>query len=205
MWQMSVFLLWLHNTGHVCHLDVSLENLLVYNAEFIERDDGKVTISTDIEIKFCDFGLAEWYRIDDINAPNAYLSTKYCGKTNYKSPQVFSKEGPFDARKADVYSLGVCFFCLAIGAPPYKTPTSTDKGYADYISKGKIANLLFSWRRHHYVTERMLSLLGILLEPDENRRPTMDDVVHTPWLRSYYQRYYAMIADSIKEEKVAEM
>ena len=111
---------------------------------------------------------------------------------------MYAKKGPFDGRKADVYALGVSFFCLVVGAPPYKSPESTDQSYAEYICKGRegIANLLYSWRRHHYVTERMLSLMARMMEQDESRRPTMDEVVTAPWLRSYHKRYYSMIADS---------
>ena len=77
----------------------------------------------------------------------------------------------------------------------------TDKTYADYISKGRITALLHSWRRCHYVTERMLSLMKGLLEQDARRRPTMDEIVQTPWLRSYYKRYYNMIEESVVPER----
>eukprot|EP01083_Nonionella_stella_P025645 70646_1 len=193
-WQMCVLMLWLHNTARATHLDVSLENMLVQNARFINKGNGELSISTNIEIKFCDFGLAQ---LHDVNADNVhnggYMSTKYCGKTNYKSPQVYRKKGAFDGRKADVWSLGVVLFCLAVGAPPYQTPNKRDACYADFIEKGRIAPLLFQWKRHHYVTERMLSLLQNLLKRDEKKRFVMDDVVQHPWLRSYYTRYEGMI------------
>jgi len=200
MWQMSVYLLWLHNVGRCCHLDVSLENILVRNGTFIEAPDGSLSVSSEIEIRFCDFGLAEMYAVDS-NGDTDYLSTKYCGKTNYKSPQVYAKKGPFDGRKADVYSLGVSFFCLAVGAPPYKVPSLSDTNYRDFVSKGKIANLLYQWRRHHYVTERMVSLIMRLMDGDEDARPTMDEVVRDPWLRSYHQRYHHMIREYTRSKR----
>eukprot|EP00484_Ammonia_sp_Unknown_P024446 CAMPEP_0197023002 /NCGR_PEP_ID=MMETSP1384-20130603/3788_1 /TAXON_ID=29189 /ORGANISM="Ammonia sp." /LENGTH=592 /DNA_ID=CAMNT_0042451139 /DNA_START=105 /DNA_END=1883 /DNA_ORIENTATION=+ len=192
-WQMSVLLLWLHNSAHCCHLDVSLENMLVQNAEFVQLPDGQLKVNTNIQIKFCDFGLGEMYDIDHSNRESGYLSFKYCGKTNYKSPQVYSKKGPFDGRKADVWSLGVVLFCMAVGAPPYKKPSDSDECFADFISKGRIAHLLYRWQRHHYVTERMLSLMHAMLQKDESQRFTIDDVVKHAWFKPYYQRYYEMI------------
>ena len=83
--------------------------MLVQNGKFIELEDGQITICPDIEIKFwyatcpssncqtttsyllvlcSDFGLAELFHIDSRNTRNGYLSNKYCGKTNYKAPEV---------------------------------------------------------------------------------------------------------------------
>ena len=64
--QMVYFVKFLHDNS-VCHLDISLENLLIKN--------GKV-------INFCDFGLSEYF------PNNNFKSNKYCGKIGYQSPEV---------------------------------------------------------------------------------------------------------------------
>ena len=70
---MSVMLLWLHNTGNACHLDVSLENILVKNAKFIDSgNNGQLSISTNIQIKMCDFGLIDFcdITVDNLSIKN---------------------------------------------------------------------------------------------------------------------------------------
>eukprot|EP01084_Bolivina_argentea_P231240 389992_1 len=60
-WQMIVVLKWLHVDMNICHLDISLENILCKNATFIPLDDSKdpmFTINPNVQIKICDFGLA---------------------------------------------------------------------------------------------------------------------------------------------------
>lgn len=42
---------------------------------------------------------------------------KYSG---YKAPKVYGKKKVFDARSADIWSLGIVLFMMTIGAPPFK-------------------------------------------------------------------------------------
>ena len=60
-WQMIVVLKWLHNDMNICHLDLSLENILIKNGDFIaiDKDETQYTINSNVQIKICDFGLAE--------------------------------------------------------------------------------------------------------------------------------------------------
>ena len=87
------------------------------------------------------------------------------------------------------------------GAPPYKRPDKHDECYHHFIEKGQIANLLYSWRRHTYVTERMLSLLIGMLEPNEEKRYLMDDIILHPWLRTYYSRYHSCVESDLLTNK----
>ena len=40
--------------------------------------------------------------------------------TGYKAPKVYGKREIFDARAADIWSLGIVLFMMIIGAPPFK-------------------------------------------------------------------------------------
>merc|ERR1712039_551788 len=163
--------------------DISLENILIQNATFIPSQDQKTfTINPNVNIKICDFGLAEIFR------QRSFQCTKFCGKTNYKAPEVYAKKGVFDARKADVWSLGVVLFCMLVGSPPYNKPIASDQAYL-YIKNGIIDQLLFQWERNHFITVKVLSLLHSMLDYDAESRFLVDDVVQHPWLSLYYHKY----------------
>lgn len=197
-WQMIVVLRWLHNDMNTCHLDLSLENILIKNGNFIPLDDAKTqyTINSNVQIKLCDFGLAEIFNKEagpgpaspHKSADNAFHCTKYCGKTNYKAPEVYSKNGVFDARKADVWSLGVVLFCMLVGSPPYNKPVDSDQAYL-YVKNGIIDQLLFQWERNHFITVKVLSLLHNMLCFDSDKRFLVDDVIQHSWLSLYYHKY----------------
>ena len=40
--------------------------------------------------------------------------------SGYKAPKVYGKKKVFDARSADIWSLGIVLFMMTIGAPPFK-------------------------------------------------------------------------------------
>jgi len=185
-WQMIVVIKWLHNDMKICHLDISLENILIQNATFIPSHDknGTVSINPNVNIKICDFGLAEIFD----GAPSSFRCTKFCGKTNYKAPEVYSKKGVFDARKADIWSLGVVLFCMLVGSPPYNKPVDSDQAYL-YIKNGIIDQLLFQWERNHFITVKVLSLLHSMLKFNSSERFLVDDVIEHPWLSLYFHKY----------------
>ena len=61
----------------------------------------------NIQIKTCDFGLAEYFGDN-----SSFQSSKYCGKTNYQSPEITAKKKSFNAKSNDIFCLGVCLFMV---------------------------------------------------------------------------------------------
>eukprot|EP00486_Rosalina_sp_Unknown_P008310 CAMPEP_0201594492 /NCGR_PEP_ID=MMETSP0190_2-20130828/191789_1 /ASSEMBLY_ACC=CAM_ASM_000263 /TAXON_ID=37353 /ORGANISM="Rosalina sp." /LENGTH=371 /DNA_ID=CAMNT_0048054119 /DNA_START=71 /DNA_END=1182 /DNA_ORIENTATION=+ len=106
------------HSKNVCHFDLSLENFLINDPNVeIERsgDIEKVRfITDDIQIKLCDFGLAKYFK-----EKKHCLSTKFCGKNNYKSPEVLNKKKKFDAKQNDIWCLGVTLFMTCAGVAPW--------------------------------------------------------------------------------------
>merc|ERR1712013_761255 len=192
-WQMIVVTHWLHSDMRTCHLDISLENLLIKNATFVpissadaNDPDAKpqFTVNSNVQIKLCDFGLAEVFETEETN----FECAKFCGKTNYKAPEVYAKEGTFDARKADVWSLGVVLFCMLVGSPPYNKPSESDQAYL-YVKNGIIDQLLFQWERNHFITLKVLDLLHKMLCFESEERFLVSDVLRHPWLSLYFNKY----------------
>lgn len=77
-------------------MDIKLENVL---------------ISAEGELKFCDFGFS---------IPTLNLVKKRMGTESYMAPEVYdAKNLPCRASTTDIFSLGVLFFMMAFGAPPF--------------------------------------------------------------------------------------
>ena len=104
-----------------CHLDLSLENIVISNGNFILNDKtNKITIDLEnISFKIIDFGLSEIFKdkngneyykydIDENNLSTFHINTKYDIINQWQSPQSFNEQ-VYDARKSDV-----CFFYYII-------------------------------------------------------------------------------------------
>ena len=93
----------LHNQAGFAHMDIKLENILI-------ADDGS--------LKFCDFGFA---------TPLCSYIDKKMGTPVYMAPEIHTADDmPCKAFPTDIFSLGVLFFMLAFGAPPFHTAEITD-------------------------------------------------------------------------------
>lgn len=104
----------IHTLG-ICHLDLSLENLL---------------ITADNCIKICDFGLAK----------KGGLFSQASGKLYYVSPRMLRGK-TFNGRWADMWSLGVILFMMLTNSHPYEVPIISDPGFHK-IARGEIKALL---------------------------------------------------------------
>jgi len=167
MSQIVEFVRWLHCKMKVVHLDISLENMLIKHNKFKSDGNGGIRLSRKMQVKICDFGLAEYFSAG--NEEGGFACTKYVGKTHYKAPKVYGKKQVFDARKADIWSLGVSFFMMMVGAPPYKLPTANDDHFP-MIEKNDVMAILRRWGREHYIDEHAEHLLNRMLCVDEATR-----------------------------------
>eukprot|EP01084_Bolivina_argentea_P193280 331630_1 len=193
-YQMVIVVHFLHNQMNICHMNISLENICVQNGNFILQPDGYYTIDPNIKIKLIDFGLAELFD------PNSeFECVKYCGITAYKAPEVYRAKSIFYPRKADVWSLGVVLFCMAIGSPPYVKPCNRDDAYKYFIKTGQIDRLLFQWNKHLCVTIKMLDLLKNMMKVDINARYVIENILTHPWVSVYKKQYEQLYSPSEKE------
>jgi len=194
----------IHRHG-VCHYDISLENILINDVEVVLDHDGKIKFCADtIDVKLCDFGLAEResvneYDDDDektmttiptttatattlsnsMSSHSNSRSTKFCGKPNYKSPEC-TKGEPFNAKQNDTWCVGVCLYMMVIGGNLYNTASKEDKSFVQ-VMDGKLGPLLTSWKRRHYVDEPLLDLLQSIFR-GESDRASLDDIARHPWV-----------------------
>lgn len=172
MLQIVKFLKWMHSKMNVCHLDISLENMLIKNNKYKSDGNGGIRLSRKMQIKICDFGLAEYF---NPKQNDSFLCNKYVGKTHYKAPKVYGKKLTFDARKADIWSLGVSFFMMIVGAPPYKLPLDNDDHFP-FIQANDVNGILKRWGREQYINKKIEHLLNNMLQIDERKRFSIHDI-----------------------------
>lgn len=85
---------WLHNEINVCHLDISLENILISNIKWISYPDQyknyKKKLSDDFKITLIDFGAAKKFKDCDCDGNVSFDSLSTIGKPQYCSPQMYA-------------------------------------------------------------------------------------------------------------------
>ncbi len=184
----------------VSHFDVSLENFLVNDLDVAYNDDETLSFCFDgddaVQIKLCDFGLAECFETkraanDDQKAKEEdteevdFGSNKYCGKESYQCPEISNRDeggnGQFDARKNDIWCLGVCLWMLITGSSPFPS-SAEDDPYFQLIINGKMGELLGKWKKLHYVDEALLELFAMIFKY-EDERASIADIRSCKWLQ----------------------
>jgi len=151
---------WMHKKK-VCHLDLSLENTMICD-------------TTKQLVKIIDFGLGKHFTDDD------FSYDKRVGKTGYMAPEVYAKD-TYDARKADIWSLGVMLFMMLVGAPPYEAPNPRNPAF-HYIINGHLRTVLQHWKRLRNVTEDALDLMTKMFKC-EKERISMDEIRKHPFVQ----------------------
>jgi len=109
----------LHQNG-VCHRDLKPENIM------FQSEDSK-------EIKIIDFGLSKRF---DGAAMQSVVGTPY-----YVAPEILSQE--YDYR-CDIWSLGIIFYILLCGYPPFNGKTSRE--VLAQIRRGRVVFDVEEWK-----------------------------------------------------------
>ena len=158
-------LTFIHNQG-VIHRDIKLANILM-------DDDGKVIIG--------DFGISAVMNRDQatkflkeeedkemfdslIFNPNVFPGTR-----NFRAPELENKQ-MYD-QKADVYSMGVCFYALCFFGVPYN-------------KNGNMVALLSDT----FYSNELKDVVRRMIEIDQNKRPTSFEIFKI--FKKYYMRKY---------------
>ncbi|CAN7007332.1 unnamed protein product [Brassica rapa subsp. trilocularis] len=136
----------------VFHRDLKPENLLLD-----EKRDLKVS----------DFGLSAMK--EQIKA-DGMLHT-LCGTPAYVAPELLTKKG-YDGSKADIWSCGVVLFLLNAGYLPFRDPN-----ISGLYRKIRLAQ----YRMPEWTSSGLRHLLSRLLEPDPEKRITVEEILKDPW------------------------
>jgi len=144
---------------NICHLDLSLENIL------LTKDD---------EVKICDFGQAQIGRMIKSSGIRR-------GKLKYMCPEVFQRAEEYDGFKADTWSIGIILWIMLTGAFCYDMPARSDKRF-QYLSKGKSGIEVLLHISKADQEEVLVDLLTKIIAIDPLSRLTVQQILEHAWL-----------------------
>lgn len=152
----------LHECGEskVAHLDVKLENF--------------VTKGSSVEL--IDFGSA--HRLAD--SSSEHRLDCLTGTTGYASPEVY--QGSFFAT-SDVWSLGVCFWILNTGAPPFLKRHKRHISDAQDLVRAHIFPTRDHDRQMRYMTAGLRDIFRGIFLADPRARMTIEELRSHPWMK----------------------
>ncbi|KAI8815881.1 kinase-like domain-containing protein [Fimicolochytrium jonesii] len=149
---------YLHSTG-VCHRDLKPENCLF--------DDKN-------HLKIIDFGSA-----DVVKSPfetQCRKSSGRCGSGPYMAPEEFTQKS-YDGRKVDVWACAIIYLAMMFQRFPWQSAVASDSNYTEYVTSG--CKTKFFDR----LPEGPRRVLKKMLEPDPERRYTIDECLEDAWVK----------------------
>ena len=120
----------------------------------------------------------------------------------YQSPNVVNGDDyEMDARKADIWSLGMMLYHCAVGKPLFEKMYCSfedpegykGSGYWAAIT-GNVKQYMFSNNLQQFVNGNVLSLIHNLLKPKECHRLNSSQILQHHWFQPYYERYEQKMA-----------
>lgn len=179
--------------SHQSISDIKPENLLFEPIPFKERvhtsppplqpgDDEKEDEGEFIEgvggggigrVKIADFGLSKVIWDKDTRTP--------CGTVGYTAPEIVKDERY--SKSVDMWALGCVLYTLLCGFPPFydeSIPVLTEK-----VAQGQYTFLSPWWDP---ISEEAKDLIRNLLCIDSDKRYTIDQFLHHPWMKKVLRK-----------------
>ena len=222
MFQCMALLHWMHSVAHCCHGRVTVDSIMLQNAKFIEDHNGKLKVDPNLSIKLVDFGVAEIFKVNPKVNPkgnprgnlrgnpkvNLTVNSFQCNKQDansehypYVAPKVFFGE-IYDARKADIFSLGMVLYHCLVGKPMYLPRDMWEVPRNGY--RALMTNKLGKWLKQkdllQYFQVQSLSALQCMLVLDESRRPDAGKMLKHPWFTTYYSQYEESMLEKMEKD-----
>lgn len=153
---------------HVCHRDLSLENVMLH-------DDKCVIIDLGMSIKAA----------VDHNTKRSLPVTPQgtCGKENYIAPEILQNSHAFDTTKVDTWQLGVILFILAAGIPPMDRASPKDPRYRCISQPNGLQRLVTGWKLN--MSPSLVDMISAMLNPNPTARPSIAMIRQMEWMQCH--------------------
>ena len=148
------------HSNDLIHRDIKPENILIFENNII---------------KLCDFGWC--VKLD------GHQRGTFCGTTEYMSPELVNHQGY--GKEIDVWSLGILLYEMIHGYSPFR-PNKPKFNEKDVMENIKNHNLIFG----KTVSNECKNLIYHLLDPDINKRYTVEDIYNSEFVKKYEKMHY---------------
>jgi serine kinase len=148
---------YLHDLN-IAHRDLKCENILIFK--------NNVAALTD-------FGFARSF---DISSSGLMCRT-FCGSAAYASPELL-RGIPYDPRVNDIWGTGVILYTMLCGTMPFE-----DANVTRLVQQQLTRDIKFPPRVSSKISENCKKLIFEILDPSITKRPNVDHILSTKWLR----------------------
>ena len=147
-----------HSKG-IAHRDIKLDNIL---------------LNPDLDALLTDFGFSTLAAKKN----NDIMRDTTCGHPAYMAPEVFAetKIWPYDAKAADMYSMGVCLFEMLNFDKPFDQNLAVTQPL-QYVVKQRNREYRFHGPIDKTLSTHVKELLNQLLDPNPSTRITSDQAL----------------------------
>ncbi|MCJ1396972.1 Cell cycle serine/threonine-protein kinase cdc5/MSD2 [Xylographa trunciseda] len=145
----------------------------LHSRNVIHRDlkMGNIFLDRDMNIKLGDFGLAA-ILITESDVTAVSRRTTLCGTPNYIAPEILERGRKGHDYKVDIWALGVIFFALLTGYPPF-----SDKVQEEIYRKVRCLDYTWPANARNDYPEEAKALVSSLLKTSAEERPEPDQIV----------------------------
>ncbi|MCJ1283654.1 Cell cycle serine/threonine-protein kinase cdc5/MSD2 [Xylographa opegraphella] len=145
----------------------------LHSRNVIHRDlkMGNIFLDRNMDIKLGDFGLAA-ILITESDVTAVSRRTTLCGTPNYIAPEILERGRKGHDYKVDVWALGVIFFALLTGYPPF-----SDKVQEEIYRKVRCLEYTWPANARNDYPEEAKALVSSLLKTSAEERPEPDKIV----------------------------
>lgn len=148
---------YLHDLN-IAHRDLKCENILIF-----KNNTAALT----------DFGFACLF---DTGSSNMMCKT-FCGSAAYASPELL-RGIPYDPRRNDIWGTGVILYTMLCGTMPYN-----DANVTRLVQQQLSRDIKFPPKVTSKISDTCKSLIFDILDPSITKRPNVNAVLSSPWLK----------------------
>jgi len=171
--QLLAGLSFLHNELHICHRDLSPENLILKDGKALIIDMGMC-----MEIPYVEEEATRFTESTPRQKRRRLLLPQgVVGKLPYMSPETYRNAEPFDGFAIDMWTTGTTLFFLLSGAK-YEQPFDP---IFEAMTRD-LAGLLPHWGIA-YLSPQCIDMMQRLMTIDPRHRLTLEEALSHPWLR----------------------